>query len=201
MRVVPSSPMDVARAKRSIRPRTIAAVLAALVLVIGAGYAVFSLTRGTQTGASVDRSSLVIDVAHRGTLERSISANGTIASQYVRVVAAAQAGIVESVLVKPGSVVADGTPVARLSNPDLDAELVGAQSAVDVARAQLVSAQEQARSAALAQRSTYVTAQAQAQEDTTKLQSMEGLHRDGFIADQTYRIAAIEATRSNEVFI
>jgi multidrug efflux pump subunit AcrA (membrane-fusion protein) len=190
--------MDVARERRVPTLRTVLTVIGAVLLIAAGTFAVFSLSRGTDAGVSVERSSVVIDVARRGTLERSISATGTIASEYVRVVAATQPGIVEEVVVKPGSVVSNGAAIARMSNPDLEADVVSAQSAVDVAQAQLVSAQQQARSSALAQQSTYVTAQAQAQEDATKVQSLEGLRRSGFIADQTYRIAAIESTRSNE---
>ena len=54
--------------------------------------------------------------------------------------AAVQPGTVESVFVKPGAYVTAQTPIASLSNPDLDAAAVAARSSVDVAQADLTSA-------------------------------------------------------------
>lgn len=196
MRLASPSAMDVARPSRSLRLRKALTLGGALAIVSLAAIAWIALTRSSGPGVSVDRSSVVTDVARRGRLDRAISATGTIASQYVRVIAAAQPGILEAVYVKPGATVTEGTPVARLSNPQLDADAVSASSAVDVAQAELRSARAQARASALAEQSALTTAQAQAAEDTTKLQSLDKLRRDGYIAEQSYQIANIEATRS-----
>lgn len=197
MRPQPVAGMDVIRPRKRGIPRSVAILTAAVALVAVAVAAVASLARLNGTGIAVDRSSIVTDVVQRGTLQRSISASGTLAPQEVHVVAAAQAGIVEAVSVKPGASVFASTPIARMSNPDLDAAVVGARSAVDVARAQLNSAQAQAQASALAQRSAYDTALAQAQVDRLNYESLQGLHRSGFIAEQTYQIAAIKATESS----
>lgn len=197
MRPVPVNGMDVVRARRASPPRIVIVIAAAGVLVVAMVMALFSLTRSSEGGPSVDRSTIVTDVARVGTLQRSISASGTLASENIRVVAAAQAGVVESVFLKPGAKVEAGTPIAQLSNPDLEADVVSAHSAVDVARAQLASVEQQAKAAALSTQSSYVSARAQAQEDDTNLQSLQYLHRNGYIADQTVRIADIKANQSS----
>jgi HlyD family secretion protein len=196
MKPLPFSGMDVVRARKRRVPRTIAMGIAAFALAVIALFAVLSLARLNGSGVAVDRSTIVTDVVQRGTLQRSISAPGTLVPQELHVVAATQAGIVDAVFVKPGSSVVAGTSVARMSNPDLDAAVVGARSAVDVARAQLRSAQAQAQASVLAQRSTYTTALAQARVDHLNYESLQGLHRSGFIAEQTYQVAAIKATES-----
>jgi HlyD family secretion protein len=169
-----------------------------VVLLLGAAYAVVSLARGGSAPATVERSSLVTDMVTRGNLQRSVSASGSFAPENVRVVAAAQPGIVESVFVKPGTVVREGEPIARLSNPDLDADVVGASSALDVARADFRTSVEEAASNSLSIRSTYANARAQSAEDAANIDSVRSLHHDGYVADVTFRVAAIKADESLE---
>lgn len=196
MRPVPVGSMDVPRSrKRGIsRPMAIAAGAAFSIAVAIA--ALVSLAHLDNGIIAVERSTIVTDVVTRGTLQRSVSAAGTLVPQEVHVVAATQPGIVEDVYVKPGAAVERGTPIARATNPDLDAAVVAAASAVDVARAQLRSVEAQARAAVLAQQSAYTTAVAQARVDKMDLQTMQGLRRSGFVAEQTYQVAAIKATES-----
>jgi HlyD family secretion protein len=200
MRPVSLNSMDVARAKPRGIPRGVAVALGGVVLAIGAAVALISLTR-TGGGVAVDRASVVTDTAKLGTLSRSISAAGALAPQEVHIVAAEQPGTVESVFVKPGAYVTAQTPIANLSNPDLGAAAVAARSSVDVAQADLVSAEQQAKTAALAQRWAYTSAQAQAEMDQTNFSVDQQLHRQGYIADQTYRIASIKATQSTAQFV
>jgi HlyD family secretion protein len=187
--------MDVARARPRGLPRSATIALTVALLIVAAVAALFSLTR-TGGGIVVDRASVVTDVVRRGDLARSIAASGALAPQEVHIVSAVQPGVVESVSVKPGAYVTAQTPIARLSNPDLEADVVAARSAIDVAQADLVSAQQQARASALAQQSSYTSAHAQAEMDTTDVVGEAELHREGYIADQTYRIAQIKATQS-----
>ncbi|MGB6986293.1 MAG: efflux RND transporter periplasmic adaptor subunit [Candidatus Aquilonibacter sp.] len=189
--------MDVARAKPRKLSRGATIALTVALLLAAAAAALYSLTR-TGGGTVVERASIVTDTVRHGELDRSISTSGTLAPQEVHIVAAVQPGIVESVLVKPGANVTGGTPIARLSNPDLDADVVAARSAIDVARADLASAQQQAQASALAQRSVYTSARAQLEMDTTNVSGEAELHREGFIADQTYRIAQIKAGQSKD---
>ena len=195
MRPVAVNEMDVVRARPRGLPRSAIIALTIALLVVAAVAAVMSLTR-TGGGIAVDRASVVSDTVQRGTLQRSISASGALAPQEIHIVAAVQPGVVESVFVKPGAYVGDGTAIAALSNPDLDADVVAARSAVDVARADVISAQQQAKAAALAQRSAYTSAQAQEEMDTTNVAGEAELHREGYVADQTYRIAQIKAAQS-----
>jgi HlyD family secretion protein len=195
MRPVAVSEMDVARVRPRGLPRSMAIGLAIVVLFVVTAYALISLTR-TGGGIAVDRASIVTDVVQRGTLQRSIAASGALAPQEVHVIAAVEPGVVERVFVKPGAGVTAQTPIAQLRNPDLDADVISARSAVDVARADLASAQQQARESALAQRSAFVSAQAQAEMDTTNVAGDTRLYRDGYVAEQTYRIAQIKATQS-----
>ncbi len=197
MKPVAVNSMDVVRPRRTSVPRVGIVVAAGIVFLIATALALLSLTRSSESGPAVDRSTVVTDVARLGTLQRSISASGTLAAENIRVVAAAQAGVVETVFVKPGAQVETGTPIAQLSNPDLEADVTSARSNVEVAGAQFASVEQQAKASALSTRSSFVSARAQAQEDDTNLRSLQYLHQNGFIADATVRIADIKASQSS----
>ncbi len=195
MKPHPVGAMDLARPRKRRLSRGAILAIAVSLLAVACAAAIATLMRGGG-GVLVDRSTVVTDVVRLGTLERSVSAAGTLQPEEVRVVAAVQPGIVDTVFVRPGTIVGIGTPIASMSNPDLDADVTSAAAAVDVARAQLRSAQAQAQAAMLAERSAYASARAQAEEDRTNLSSLESLRRSGYVAEQTYQIAAIKATQS-----
>jgi HlyD family secretion protein len=189
--------MDVVRPKSGGLQRGALIAVGGALLTVAAIVALIVLTH-TGGGIAIDRSSLVTDAVKRGTLARSIEASGSFAPQEVHIVAAVQPGTVQAVLVKPGARVVSETPIAQLQNPDLDADVTAARSELEVAQANLVSAQQQARAAALAQRSSYAAARAQEAMDATALSAQGEMHREGYVADQTYLIARIKAAQSQE---
>ena len=120
----------------------------------------------------------------------------------VRVVAATQSGVIDQLFVKPGSVVVPGTVVAQMENPSLDAAARDAQAQLAVARADLESAQQQARTERLTQQGVLDSAQAQMEQSALQAQSLATLHRRGLVADVQYRQAIIASRKdSNDVRI
>ena len=174
-----------------------AAALALLVALVWASRGI-----GTHARTSVDRGSLVTDVAREGTLVRSVSAQGTFTADRVRVVAATQSGVVDQLFVKPGSAVSAGSTVARMENPALVAAASDAQAQLAVAEADLQSAQQQARTERLTQESVLDTAQAQMEQSALQARSLGTLHRRGLVADVQYRQAEIASRKDgNDVRI
>lgn len=186
--------MDVQRA--AVTPARRYMLVGIAVLVLAAVAAAFALVRPGSVGSSVDRSSLVIDAARQGTLTISVAAAGTLSAENVHVVDAAEPGVVISVEAKPGSMVAASDVIARMADPETQAALVEASSALQVAQAQLRSAKSQSQASALAQKSALETAQAQMQVDATNFGTLEELHRNGYVADSTYQIAMIKRNES-----
>lgn len=187
--------MDVARPARA--PWRVRITLAAAIaLIVALAVAWNAVSKNSTAGIRVDRTTFVTAVARLGTIDRSIVASGVLVSESVRIVAASEPGIVTAVPVKPGTIVNAGDVIAKLDNPDIEAAVIDAQSALAVAQAQLMSAREQSRASALAQQSLLASAQAHVQEDETDVQSLDSLHRGGLIADSTYRIATIRAAQS-----
>ncbi|MFY9711453.1 MAG: efflux RND transporter periplasmic adaptor subunit [Candidatus Cybelea sp.] len=192
--------MDVIRARSRRLPKwpyAVAVGLAALLAIVWA-----LRGSGAHAGATVERATLVTDVVREGTLVRSVSAQGTFMPDRVRVVAATQSGVIDQLFVKPGSVVVPGTVVAQMENPSLDAAARDAQAQLAVARADLESAQQQARTERLTQQGVLDSAQAQMEQSALQAQSLATLHRRGLVADVQYRQAIIASRKDgNDVRI
>ena len=187
--------MDVARAPASPARRYLGIGMVVALVLAAISAAIVSIRPGV-TGAAVDRSTIVVDMAKSGTLTISVAAAGILSAENVHVVDAIEPGLVQSVDVKPGTLVARGDVIARMQDPETQASLVQASSAVQVADAQLRSAQAQSQASALAQKAALATAQAQMQVDSTNFGTLEQLHHSGYVADATYQIAMIKRNES-----
>jgi HlyD family secretion protein len=187
--------MDVPRAAVSRARRYLGVGIVAGLMLAAIGAAV-TLIRPGASGVAVDRSTIVVDTAKSGTLTISVAAAGILSAENVHVVDAIEPGVVQNLDVKPGSVVAPGDVIARMQDPETEASLVQASSAVQVAEAQLHSAQAQSQASALAQKAALATAQAQMQVDSTNFGTLEQLHHSGYVADATYQIATIKRNES-----
>ncbi len=185
--------MDVIRNRRRIGVGQIAAPLIVLTLIVAAAYSFVSLAHHPAAAPLVDAGQLVIDVAKRGTLVRSVRAAGTIQPDRVQVVAAAADGIITSLDVRPGSTVHDGSTIATLANPDLETAVVDAQTQLAAAQAEVTSVREEAQATRLDKQAAYASAAAQAQQDDITSVADSRLHAQGLIADQQYRVALIKA--------
>ncbi|HEY8297837.1 MAG TPA: HlyD family efflux transporter periplasmic adaptor subunit [Candidatus Baltobacteraceae bacterium] len=189
--------MDVARERRRAIPKSLYA-LAAIALLVGLTlWAVNSLSKAGSAGTAVDKSTLVTDVVRRGTFVRSVTAQGVFAPERVRVVSAAQSGVVEQVLLKAGTFVESGSVIARMENPQIEAAVTQEQAALQVAQANLASAKQQARAAVLTAQTAFADTQAQMQQDHLQAESFASLHRQGLISTVDYQKAAIEAAKSS----
>ena len=189
--------MDVVRERKRGMPRGVYAAAGVLAVIALAVWALSALTH-QQSGAIVDKSTLVTDVATRGTLLRSVSAQGAFAPERVRVASATQAGVVNQIFVKAGSVVVPGTIIAQMQNPALDAQAANALSQLHVAQANLADARRQAQASVVSQQSSLSDAQAQSQADALQAQSYAQLHKSGLLAALQYQQAQIQAKKSSD---
>ena len=115
-------------------------------ILIGVGVAVlgittFMLSNLEARAPSVDRATLWIDSVQRGTMTRQVRAPGTLTPEHIRYVVAVTSGRVEVLPVRPGVTVTPSTLLLELSNPDVQLEMLNAQSAVTSARQNYVTLQ------------------------------------------------------------
>jgi multidrug efflux pump subunit AcrA (membrane-fusion protein) len=144
----------------------------------------------------VDAATIVTAVVTRGPLEQTVSAPGVVVPEHVRVIAAAQGGVIDQIFVRPGSLVRVGSAIAQMRNPQLTANLVTSQSALRIAEANLATAQAEARAAVLDQRTAIGDAEAVHETDLAQLTSYAPLYRSGLISALQFRATTIAERKS-----
>jgi HlyD family secretion protein len=128
--------MDVPRksAKRLRRIRRGLYSLAGLCVV---AFVTINVSRLKPAVPSVDRRSVVVGAVERGLMLRKVRGVGTLVSKEILWVPAEVKGRVRRVLVEPGSVVQADTVILELTDPELELQLLDAQSQLDSAVAAL----------------------------------------------------------------
>ena len=186
--------MDVVRSRSRLRAIPKGAVtLAVAIAFAGFGaWGIFSLAHPARAQVTLDRAAAITDVAKRGTLVRSIRTTGTFAPQHITVVSAPADGLVESLPLKAGAHVVDGTVIARLRNADLEADVIDLRSQIVAARAELAGVREDARSNQLDTVSSAQTATAERQQAQTQAHADAVLHNQGLISDVTFDVERIK---------
>jgi len=191
------NPMDIVRRRPRISVGKILAPLIVLALIAAAAYSIVSLAHRPAAAPLVDAGQLVIDVAKRGTLVRSVRAAGTIEPDRVQIVSAAADGMITSLDVRPGSMVHDGSTIATLQNPDLQVQVVDAQTQLDAARADVASAQSEAQATRLDKQAAYATALSESKQADVTRDADSRLHAQGLIGDLQYRVALIKSQETH----
>jgi HlyD family secretion protein len=132
-------------------------------IMIGVGVAVLGVTTVAlgnleQRAPSVDRATLWIDSVTRGTMTRQVRAPGTLTPEHIRYVVAVTSGRVEALPIRPGVTVQPSSILLELSNPDVQLEMLNAQSAVTNAEQNYVTLQTSLESQRLALESAVANA-------------------------------------------
>jgi HlyD family secretion protein len=107
-----------------------------VVVIVGLTFALSNLE---SRPPSVDRATLIIDSVAHGTLIVNIRAPGTLVPEDIRYVAAVTAGRVEGKPVAVGATVNRNTVILELSNPDVQLQMLNAQSDVTRAESDLIT--------------------------------------------------------------
>ncbi|MDE0040215.1 MAG: HlyD family efflux transporter periplasmic adaptor subunit [Gammaproteobacteria bacterium] len=163
-RVAMDVPRD--RGRWSRRHRRIATgVLVALIL----GGLTAVLWRVDPAWPVVSADTIWIGTVEQGTFVREASGTGTLVPIERRWITAATAGRVEEILVQPGSNVAPDTVLLRLSNPDVEVQLLDARQQLADAEAELVALRSGQESSRLAQQAVIAE---------VRTQYLEAKHRD-----------------------
>lgn len=128
--------MDIARDPGPRKRRRL--VLGGLGL-LALALAVLGLSRLDPAVPSVERNTVWTDTVRFGTMVRTVRGPGTLVPEQRRWVTAVTAGRVEEIRILPGTEVEPETVFLRLSNPDVEVQLLEARQQLSDAQAQLVS--------------------------------------------------------------
>lgn len=110
---------------------------------------------------SVDRAVAWTDTVEFGTMVRQIRGPGTLVPEQARLITAVTNGRVEEIRLLPGARVAQGDTILRMSNPDVDVQLLQAETNLSQARSSLLQLRANLRTQELQQRQSLATLRTQ----------------------------------------
>jgi HlyD family secretion protein len=110
---------------------------------------------------SVDAATVWRDTVVHGTMIRQVRGPGTLVPEQMRWITAVTAGRIEQILSLPGTTVGQGDVIMRMSNPDVDMQLLQAEQQLSQARAQLAQLRTSLQTQELTQRGTVATVRTQ----------------------------------------
>jgi HlyD family secretion protein len=103
---------------------------------------------------SVDGAVVWRDTVEQGTMIRQVRGPGTLVPEQMRWITAVTAGRIEQILSLPGTEVKAGDVIMRMSNPDVDMQLLQAQQQLSQAQAALAQLRTTLQTQELTQRGT-----------------------------------------------
>jgi multidrug resistance efflux pump len=110
---------------------------------------------------SVDAATVWRDTVVHGTMIRQVRGPGTLVPEQMRWITAVTAGRIEQIISLPGTAVNQGEVIMRMSNPDVDMQLLQAEQQLSQARAGLAQLRTSLQTQELQQRGTVASVRAQ----------------------------------------
>ncbi|MDT7603654.1 MAG: HlyD family secretion protein [Acidobacteriota bacterium] len=161
--------MDVPRGKKSKNKKRVRIVLYAVFGIGALALITYGLTKIKPAAPTVEGGTTWKGTVQRGQMLRQVRGAGTLVPENVRVIAAAQQGLVERVLVQPGTEVSAGTVLVELSNPELQQSGVDTEYQLRSAEAEYNNIKAKLESDRLSQQA--LTANVHAEYEQAKLQA------------------------------
>ena len=158
--------------------------------VVGVVAVTVGLSQLEPAPPSVDRAQLYMDTVQMGTFVKNVRGNGTLVPENIRLITAVVTGRVEQVYELPGAQVQPGTPLVRLSNPDVDNAHLEALNQLSQARSQLVQLEANLQTSRLQQVANIATVERQYNDAVRQDESNKELLARGLIAENIAKLAA-----------
>ena len=176
-------------------------------LYVGAGVvAIAGLTLGLSqlkpALPSVDRAAIWPDSVRRGPMVRSVRGPGTLTPEDIRIIPAITAGRVEQIYHRPGIRVEPGTLLLKLSNPDVELQLLESERQYTAAQSELVNLQSSLQTQILNQEAIIATLQTQYNDALRQAKTNEQLAARNLIAANEVSLAkdrAVELEKRLEI--
>jgi multidrug resistance efflux pump len=131
------------------------------VIVSGVAILTLGIRQLPSAAPSVDGATVWRDTVAQGTMVRQVRGPGTLIPEQMRWITAVTAGRIEQILSLPGTEVDDGDLIMRMSNPDVDMQLLQAQQQLSQAQAALAQLRTTLQTQELTQRGTVATVRTQ----------------------------------------
>ncbi|HKJ01211.1 MAG TPA: efflux RND transporter periplasmic adaptor subunit, partial [Longimicrobiales bacterium] len=131
------------------------------VIVGGVAILTIGIRQLPSAAPSVDGATVWRDTVAQGTMVRQVRGPGTLVPEQMRWITAVTAGRIEQILSLPGTEVDQGDMIMRMSNPDVDMQLLTAQQQLSQAQAALAQLSTSLQTQELTQRGTVATVRTQ----------------------------------------
>ena len=184
--------MDIARPsnlrQKRIRRAVYGIVGLSLVVLITLG-----VSRLKPAAPGVERATVWIDTVKRGPMLRDERGIGTLVPEDIRWIPATTVGRVERIALRPGTVVAAGSVILELSNPQLEQELQDATLKLKAAEASLTNLRVQLQNDTLAQEAITASIEADYKKAALQVEANQQLAAKGLVSEMTLKQATLDA--------
>jgi HlyD family secretion protein len=184
--------MDIARPDIKVKKRKkqiLLGIAGGVVVLLG----VLGLSRIEPAAPSVDKSSVWMDQVKRGEMLREVRGPGTLVPKEIRWIAAETNARVERIVVKPGATVDTDTVILELSNPEVDEQLLGAQTALAAAQADYTAQAVNLENQALDQKALVASSEADYESARLQAEAEGELNRRGIVSALQFKQSKLRA--------
>lgn len=189
--------MDHKRANPVKRMSAKAYIAIAVIAFLAAAYVLSTLDFSSRR---IDRDNLLIDIVEFGDLDIKVGANGILLAKEVEYLATQVEGRVTRLKVRPGDSVAEGQVLVELTNPDLITAFDQAGSALEGAKASLVSFQVDIENRLLNQQSTTLRAKFDLEKARLQLEADRQLIEKNIISQIEYQQSQLDVEQLAEMY-
>ena len=165
--------MDIIREQKPKKKKRIiqvSAVVAALVLIT------LGLRSLKPAAPSVDRATVWMDTTQQGTMIRQVRGPGTLVPENMRYITAVTAGRIEQRYLLAGAEIDSSTVILRLSNPDVEVQLLQSQQQLSQAEAGLITLRSSLQTQRLTQQGLVAQTRTQYLEAQRLFEQQQGLY-------------------------
>ena len=170
--------MDIARPS-NLRQKRIRRAAYGVVALSFVGLITLGVSRLKPAAPGVERATVWIDTVKRGPMVRQVRGLGTLVPEDIRWIPATTVGRVERIVLRPGTVVAAGSVILELSNPQLEQELQDAALKLKAAEASLTNLRVQLQNDTLAQEAAAASIEADYKKAALQAEANEQLAGQG----------------------
>lgn len=184
--------MDIQR-KQSTRVRKLRRILYVFVAIGILVTITVGLSRLKPADPTVERGTVWVDTVKRGTMIRQVRGLGTLVPEDIRIIPATTEGIVERILIRPGTPVNPNDILIELSNPELQQTALDAELQVKGAEADYANLKVKLDSQLLDQKAGSATVQADYHQAKLQAEANEELYKKGLLSDLTLKLSKSKA--------
>jgi HlyD family secretion protein len=184
--------MDVPR-KSGARNRKIKRIIYGIVMVAVVGGVTFWVSRLKPAAQTVDAGTVLQDTVKRGGMLRQVRGLGILVPEEIRWIPAVTQGRVERILIRPGTEVKADSVLIELSNPELEKDVLEAESKLRAAEAEYTSLNVRLQSQQLDLKAQAATVSSDLKTAEMQAEVNKDLAKRGLVPELTAKLNEIRA--------